>query len=153
MTTARGIDQRQSSHQPERQQTTPRTSLRALADHHRLTGDAEWALRGACRDVDPESLFVSGAAQHKAKAVCFACPVRIDCLADALDSQTEFGVWGGLTERERRELLRRMPAVPSWREFLSSEERVQAFGMSRRPRRRSTPGNRVAHETPQSRKA
>lgn len=114
----------------------------ALGNRHQLTGDVEWALRGACRDVDPESLFVSGAAQHKAKLVCSACEVRIDCLADALDSQTEFGIWGGLTERERRELLRRLPDVTSWREFLASDERVQAFGMSRQPRRR---GSRSAH--------
>ena len=110
----------------------------ALGNRHHLTGDVEWALRGACRDVDPESLFVSGAAQHKAKSVCSECVVRIDCLADALDSQTEFGVWGGLTERERRELLRRLPDVASWREFLASDERVQAFGMSRQPRRRAS---------------
>jgi WhiB family redox-sensing transcriptional regulator len=87
--------------------------------------DPEWASRGACRDVDPETLFVVGAAQHKAKVICMGCPVRIDCLADALDSRTEFGVWGGLTERERRTLLRRRPDVVSWRHFLRSAQRVE----------------------------
>jgi WhiB family redox-sensing transcriptional regulator len=89
------------------------------------TGDPEWAARGACRDVDPETLFVAGAAQHKAKTICLGCPVRFDCLADALDSRTEFGVWGGMTERERRVLLRRRPDITSWRAFFQSAQRVE----------------------------
>jgi WhiB family redox-sensing transcriptional regulator len=44
--------------------------------------------------------------------------VRTECLADALDNRIEFGVWGGMTERERRALLRRRPDVTSWRELL-----------------------------------
>lgn len=59
-------------------------------------------------------MFVTGAAQNAAKKVCTGCPVRLECLADALDSRTEYGVWGGLTERERRALLRRRPDVRSW---------------------------------------
>ena len=86
----------------------------------KVTGDPEWASRGACRDIDPETLFVVGAAQHKAKLICMGCPVRIDCLADALDSRAEFGVWGGMTERERRALLRRRPNVTSWRRLLET---------------------------------
>ncbi len=53
--------------------------------------------------------------------MCQGCPVRLECLADALDSRTEFGVWGGLTERERRALRRRRPDVTSWRELLVVE--------------------------------
>ena len=41
--------------------------------------------------------------------MCFGCAVRTECLADALDNRVEFGVWGGMTERERRALLRRRP--------------------------------------------
>ena len=52
--------------------------------------------------------------------MCGGCPVRTECLADALDNRVEFGVWGGLTERERRALLRRRPNVKSWRELLES---------------------------------
>ena len=44
--------------------------------------------------------------------------MRTECLADALDNGIEFGVWGGMTERERRALLRRRPDVKSWRELL-----------------------------------
>ena len=52
--------------------------------------------------------------------MCYGCPVRTECLADALDHQTEFGVWGGMTERERRALLRRRPHVTSWRRLLAA---------------------------------
>jgi WhiB family redox-sensing transcriptional regulator len=98
-----------------------------MPERQRTTGDLEWASRGACRDIDPESLFVVGAAQHKAKAICMGCPVRIDCLADALDGRAEFGVWGGMTERERRTLLRRRPDVASWRSFFQSVQRAAEF--------------------------
>ena len=78
----------------------------------------EWADDASCRTVDPDELFVSGAAQNRAKAVCQGCVVRTECLSDALDNQVEFGVWGGMTERERRALLRRRPEVASWRQLL-----------------------------------
>ncbi len=77
--------------------------------------NAEWATIAACRDGDPDALFVQGAEQNIAKRVCRSCPVRFECLADALDNRIEFGVWGGMTERERRALLRRHPQVRSWR--------------------------------------
>lgn len=80
----------------------------------------EWTAAAACRDLDPDELFVTGAAQNKAKLVCRACPVRAECLADALDNRVEFGVWGGMTERERRALLKRRPEVSSWSALLSS---------------------------------
>jgi WhiB family redox-sensing transcriptional regulator len=77
-------------------------------------------MRAACGEQAPDALFVSGAAQHRAKTVCRSCPVRTECLADALDNRVEFGVWGGLTERERRALLRRRPNVQSWQKLLAS---------------------------------
>ncbi|OIV37852.1 hypothetical protein BIV57_08800 [Mangrovactinospora gilvigrisea] len=46
--------------------------------------------------------------------------MRTECLADALDNRVEFGVWGGMTERERRALLRRRPMVTSWRRLLET---------------------------------
>ena len=81
---------------------------------------ADWTARAACRTSDPDTLFVQGAAQNRAKTVCFGCPVRTECLADALDNRIEFGVWGGLTERERRALLRRRPNVTSWSGLLEA---------------------------------
>src|SRR5213082_121942 len=80
----------------------------------------DWTTRAACRDGAPDSLFVQGAAQNRAKSVCLGCPVRTECLADSLDNRVEFGVWGGMTERERRALLRRRPEVSSWRRLLDS---------------------------------
>ncbi|MCW2613129.1 MAG: transcription factor WhiB [Frankiales bacterium] len=81
-------------------------------------GPQAWTALSACRTADPDELFVTGAAQNRAKAVCMGCPVRTECLSDALDNRVEFGVWGGMTERERRALLRRRPGVLSWRLLL-----------------------------------
>ena len=80
----------------------------------------QWAELGSCRKSDPDALFVQGAAQNRAKAVCLGCVVRTECLADALDNRVEFGVWGGMTERERRALLKRRPNVQSWRRLLET---------------------------------
>ena len=75
------------------------------------------------RRQQPDKLFVRGAEQNKAKQVCGACPVRTECLAEALDNQIEWGVWGGMTERERRALLRRRPNA-SWRAVLETRPRA-----------------------------
>ena len=80
----------------------------------------DWTAAAACAATDPDELFVTGAAQNRAKAVCQGCVVRTECLSDALDNRVEFGVWGGMTERERRALLRRRPQVTSWRELLET---------------------------------
>jgi len=85
----------------------------------------QWAAKGACRSSDPDAIFVQGAAQNRAKAICLSCPVRTECLSDALDHRIEFGVWGGMTERERRALLRRRPNVPSWRRLLETARAEQ----------------------------
>jgi WhiB family redox-sensing transcriptional regulator len=84
----------------------------------RVTDDINWTSRGACLQIAPDELFVQGAAQRSARAVCGKCQVRLQCLADALDNRVEFGVWGGMTERERRALLRRRPEVESWHDHL-----------------------------------
>lgn len=85
----------------------------------------DWAARAACRDAQPEELFVRGAEQNKAKQLCSGCVVRTECLAEALDNQIEWGVWGGMTERERRALLRRRPNA-SWRSVLERARDGQA---------------------------
>ena len=84
-----------------------------------------WVSRAACRSGDPERLFVRGAAQREAAAICRGCPVALECLADALDHRVEFGVWGGLTERERRAVLRDRPDVTSWRAHLQAVRQVR----------------------------
>jgi WhiB family transcriptional regulator, redox-sensing transcriptional regulator len=98
----------------------------------RLPDDAlqDWTASSACKSADPDELFVTGAAQNRAKAVCMGCPVRTECLSDALDNRVEFGVWGGMTERERRALLRRRPDVSSWRALLE-QARAEHGGSER----------------------
>ena len=81
----------------------------------------DWTLSARCREEKPDALFVRGAEQNKAKLLCRGCPVRTECLAEALDNQIEWGVWGGMTERERRALLRRRPAG-TWSAVLQAEK-------------------------------
>lgn len=80
----------------------------------------DWAGQGRCSSSDPDALFVQGKEQRLAKVVCRGCPVIAECLADALDNRTPFGVWGGMTERERRALLRSRPDVTSWTSLIQS---------------------------------
>lgn len=84
--------------------------------------DRTWASMAVCKDCEPDALFVRGAAQRSARMVCFQCPVRLECLADALDANCSFGVWGGLTERERRALLRKYPEITNWREQIMEKD-------------------------------
>jgi WhiB family redox-sensing transcriptional regulator len=81
---------------------------------HFSQSTSDWSTRGTCVGTDPDALFVQGKEQRTAKVVCRECPVALECLADALDNRTEFGVWGGMTERERRALLKRRPNITSW---------------------------------------
>jgi WhiB family transcriptional regulator, redox-sensing transcriptional regulator len=77
--------------------------------------DRPWREAAACAQSDPELFFTDQPAQQaQALAVCAGCPVRDACLRDALTNARLYGVWGGLTETERRALLglkpRRRPA-------------------------------------------
>ncbi len=78
---------------------------------------AEWTLQAKCLGMG-DTFFTDATTQKQVKAICADCPVRAECLAEALDERIEWGVWGGLTERERRKLLRRRPDVTSWRGLL-----------------------------------
>ena len=79
-----------------------------------------WVSKALCRSTDPDELFVRGAAQHRAALICRQCAVVTECLADALDNGIEFGVWGGMTERQRRKLIRQHPEVKSWSEHFAA---------------------------------
>lgn len=85
-----------------------------------MSWNEDWAGAASCRSGAPDQLFVKGAEQNRAKSLCFGCPVRAECLAEALDNEIEWGVWGGLTERERRALLKHKPEVGSWTAVLQS---------------------------------
>jgi WhiB family transcriptional regulator, redox-sensing transcriptional regulator len=82
-------------------------------------GERAWVAKALCTTADPDELFVRGAAQRKAAVICRHCPVMQQCAADALDNQVEYGIWGGMTERQRRALLKQHPEVVSWADFLS----------------------------------
>ncbi|MPV37094.1 WhiB family transcriptional regulator [Georgenia subflava] len=103
-----------------------------------------WAAEAACSQVSPDTLFVRGAAQRTARELCFGCPVRMACLAEALQSRTEFGVWGGLTERERRALLKRHPDVTDWAEWLAAAEHREEIPTGHVTRRRVAPATVAA---------
>ncbi|MEI7716363.1 MAG: WhiB family transcriptional regulator [Mycobacterium sp.] len=87
--------------------------LRSVGADERIS----WVSRALCKTTDPDELFVRGAAQRQAAVICRHCPVMQECGADALDNKVEFGVWGGMTERQRRALLKQHPDVVSWSEF------------------------------------
>ena len=73
-------------------------------------GDTEedWRERALCAQTDPEAFFPEkGGSVKEAKAVCMQCAVRIACLTYALEHNERFGIWGGLSERERRRLKKR----------------------------------------------
>ncbi len=109
--------------------TTTMTHREAVAPS-RFSWVEQWALQGSCVDAEPDALFVRGAAQQLAKQVCMSCPVIAECLADALDNRTEFGVWGGMTERERRALLKRRPDVTSWRALFEADRLRHSVSVS-----------------------
>ncbi len=92
----------------------------------------EWVTRAKCRDIDPDELFVRGAAQRQAAVICRHCPVVLQCRADALDNRVEFGVWGGLTERQRRAMLREHPEVTSWADYYAGQIAAQRVAQKAR---------------------
>lgn len=92
------------------------------APHSEDAGERAWVSKGLCSTKNPDELFVTGAAQRQAASICRHCPVLQQCGADALDNKVEFGVWGGMTERQRRALLKEHPDVVSWSTFLDKRK-------------------------------
>ena len=67
-----------------------------------------WQERALCAETDPEAFFPEkGGSTREAKKICTGCEVRAECLEYALSNDERFGIWGGLSERERRRLRRR----------------------------------------------
>jgi WhiB family transcriptional regulator, redox-sensing transcriptional regulator len=70
-------------------------------------GGLDWQDRALCAQTDPEAFFPEkGGSTREAKKVCRGCEVRAECLEYALEHDERFGIWGGLSERERRRLKR-----------------------------------------------
>ena len=73
----------------------------------RADGPLAWQQLALCAQTDPEAFFPEkGGSTREAKAVCQSCSVREECLEYALAHDERFGIWGGLSERERRRLRR-----------------------------------------------
>ena len=72
-------------------------------------GDAQsWQEQALCAETDPEAFFPEkGGSTREAKKICTGCEVKAQCLEYALANDERFGIWGGLSERERRRLRRR----------------------------------------------
>ena len=69
--------------------------------------EPEWQERALCAQTDPEAFFPEkGGSTREAKRICSGCDVRAECLDYALAHDERFGIWGGLSERERRRLRR-----------------------------------------------
>ncbi|HVE92192.1 MAG TPA: WhiB family transcriptional regulator [Actinomycetota bacterium] len=87
----------------------------------RLVDPDDWVIAAACRgkkdlffppDDDQESRVERKSREGKAKAFCAVCPVRAECLDEALRAGERFGIWGGMTERERRSHLAKTKPTP-----------------------------------------
>lgn len=86
-------------------------------------GMPDWIEDGLCAQADPEAYYPDkGGSTQEAKAICRTCPVRNECLQWALDNDERFGVWGGLSERERRKIKAGTAPMPTF-------EPVQAPGI------------------------
>jgi WhiB family transcriptional regulator, redox-sensing transcriptional regulator len=102
-----------------RTQTSPGTGTDEAADSvwlgipmlvptEQVEGELAWQVDALCAQTDPEAFFPEkGGSTRDAKKVCAACNVKQDCLDYALANDERFGIWGGLSERERRKLKRR----------------------------------------------
>jgi WhiB family transcriptional regulator, redox-sensing transcriptional regulator len=89
------------------------TSAADLADAFasmldRASRELAWADQALCAETDPEAFYPEkGSSTREAKRTCMACEVRSECLEYALARDERFGVWGGLSERQRRALRRK----------------------------------------------
>jgi WhiB family transcriptional regulator, redox-sensing transcriptional regulator len=84
------------------------TTRTAIEDDDQVPGELEWQERALCAQTDPEAFFPEkGGSTREAKRVCMSCEVRVQCLDYALENDERFGIWGGLSERERRRVKKR----------------------------------------------
>ncbi|WP_194821273.1 WhiB family transcriptional regulator [Micromonospora sp. S-DT3-3-22] len=82
----------------------------------RLAFDAlpAWHEQANCRGTDTDEFYPDkGGTTRTAKRICARCPVQAECRQDAIDRREPFGVWGGLSERERRQVRRQRADVGS----------------------------------------
>lgn len=86
----------------------PTLTLLPIIDGEVIVEEPNWQERALCAQTDPEAFFPEkGGSTREAKKVCLGCDVRGECLQYALDNEERFGIWGGLSERERRKLKKK----------------------------------------------
>ena len=79
----------------------------AFGNESELSEEDQWQERALCAQTDPEAFFPEkGGSTREAKRICQGCEVKDMCLEYALANDERFGIWGGLSERERRRLKR-----------------------------------------------
>ena len=84
------------------------TEMSFLLEGEEESGLLPWQEEALCAQTDPEAFFPEkGGSTREAKRVCGRCDVKAECLEYALGRDERFGIWGGLSERERRRLKRR----------------------------------------------
>ena len=92
---------------PLQSDLSPPTGNVLVLDDLMDEGALGWQDRALCAQTDPEAFFPEkGGSTREAKQVCLSCEVRSECLEYALANDERFGIWGGLSERERRKLKR-----------------------------------------------
>ena len=100
------------SHEPVQRSRRARLrrdgSVRDVWPNRQARHQPDWYDEALCAETDPDAFFPEkGESTSAAKELCRACTARNACLDYALDNDERFGVWGGLSERERRRLPRR----------------------------------------------
>jgi len=74
-----------------------------------ITEERPWAAFAACRERDPDTFFpATPAGERAAIVICDGCPVIADCLEFALEARITYGIWGGMTDKQRRNLRRKI---------------------------------------------
>lgn len=91
------------------------------------SSEIDWPKEANCwlQGID---MYPKTADQQKlaAKVACFSCRVRRDCLVEALNRPEDHGVWGGMTERERRALIKKHPNITDWNKVFLGDRTVAA---------------------------
>jgi WhiB family redox-sensing transcriptional regulator len=90
--------------------------------------DQSWRDAALCAEVGGDFWFPeTGTSAAAVKRICAACPVRVSCLEYALENCEQWGIWGGLTERELREARLRHTGLPAAEILAEADERLSRY--------------------------
>lgn len=91
----------------------PISSVDTLLDPTDYILSMKWQRRAACKGKDAEMWFPTRQTSAEAKKICNRCPVKTECLEYSLITEQEWGLWGGVSQRQRKTILRRRQLAPS----------------------------------------